>query len=119
MLSLFPTLLSYQLLAPFLLRVTLGVVFIVWSYSHLKSREHSKKVALGIVDALVGLFLVIGLWMQVVALIAAILLAAGLVMKAMKKSLFTSGVNYYFILLIISLSLLFLGAGAFAFDLPL
>lgn len=107
------------MLAPFLLRVTLGVVFIVWAYKHLKSHEHPKWVTLGAVDGVMGVLLVIGLYTQLVALISALFLTIGLISKAFKKSLFTGGVNYYFILFIIAVSLLFLGAGAFAVDLPL
>ena len=119
MLSLFPVLLSYEMLAPFVLRVTLGAVFIVWAYAHLKSREHKKKTALGVLDAIVGLLLIIGLYTQLAALVAVIMLLIGLIMKAKKKTLFSDGINYYFILLVIAFSLVVLGAGAFAFDLPL
>ncbi len=119
MLSLFPSLLTYEQVAPFLLRLTLGAVFIYWSYKHLKVRTNSKKMTLGILDGIAGILLVIGLYTQLVALVTAVMLLFGLFGKVQGKSLFTDGVNYYVILLVISLSLLLMGAGVFSFDLPL
>lgn len=119
MLSLFPSLLSYEPIAPFLLRVTLGAVLLVWSYKRIRNRQDAKTTMFGIVEGIAGILILIGLWMQLGALIAAVIFLIKLVHKLREKALFTSGVNYYFILFIISLSLLFLGPGDFSFDLPL
>lgn len=119
MLSLFPDFFTYSLIAPFLLRLTLAAVFLYWAYGKIKSRENAKVATLGLLEAVVGILLVVGLFTQMAALVAALILVVKLIGKIHTKSLFTSGVNYYFILFIISFSLLFLGPGAFAFDLPL
>ena len=118
MLSLFPSLLTYEQLAPFLLRLTLGVVLIHWSYGRLKNKNTAVR-SFAVLEGIVGILLVLGLYTQLAALIAALVFFVQLIKKAKTKSLFTDGVNYYFILLMISLSLLLLGAGAFSFDLPL
>ena len=119
MLSLFPSLLVYELLAPLLLRVTLGAVLIFWSYGKLKERKSATANTVSLIEGLAGILLVIGLYTQLAALAAAIIFFMKLVQKLQTKSLFTNGVNYYFILFIISVSLLFLGPGILAFDLPL
>lgn len=121
MLSLFPSLLTYELLAPFFLRLTLGLVLLRWGWKGLKAGRGDDKQAglLGIIDTLAGVLLVAGFLTQFAALVAIIILGAKLVGKIMTKAFFTDGVNYYFILFVIALSLLFTGPGFFAFDLPL
>ena len=125
MLSIFPSLFTYSLLSGLILRLTLGLVFLFWGYKRLMSKsekigtEKKKITAFGTVKAIIGILLIIGLWTQLAALASAIILIVKLAHKARSKSLFTDGVNYYFILLMISLALLFTGAGALAFDLPL
>lgn len=119
MLSLFPSFLTYGQLGPFLLRLTLGAILLYWAYGRIRRRENGKTTAYGVVEAAVGVLLVIGLFTQLAALIALVVFLVELIKKARTKAFFTAGVNYYFILLIISLSILVLGPGAFAFDLPL
>lgn len=119
MLSFFPLLFTYQEFAPFLLRITLGAVLVFWSYKRLKSRNSPFSSGLGIIEGIIGILLVIGFLVQIASLISAIIFLIKLIKKIQTKSLFTDGVNYYFILLVISLALLVLGPGRFAFDLPL
>lgn len=119
MLSLFPSLLVYELVAPLLLRLTLGAILIFWSYGKLKERRSAAANTVSLIEGIAGILLVIGLYTQLAALVAAIIFCVHLFKKLQTKSLFTNGVNYYFILLIISLSLLVLGPGILAFDLPL
>jgi uncharacterized membrane protein YphA (DoxX/SURF4 family) len=119
MLSLFPSLLVFGLVAPFLLRVTLGAVLIFWSYGKLKARKSAAANVVSLIEGISGILLVIGLYTQLAALAAAIIFFVHLVKKLQTKSLFTDGVNYYFILFIIAISLLLLGPGILAFDLPL
>jgi uncharacterized membrane protein YphA (DoxX/SURF4 family) len=121
-LSLFPSLLSFGLLAPLLLRLTLGIVVFFWGYHGVKSagsKDDPRKIAFNILDLIVGVLLIVGLFTQLAALITAVILTVKLVNKARAKALFTDGVNYYFILFVIALSLLFSGAGFLGFDLPL
>lgn len=119
MLSIFPSLLSYQMLAPLLIRLTLGIIFLFWTYKTLRSRPNTNKKIIAVIEGLSGLLLVIGLWTQIAALIIAIDLLIRLYGKYQNKSLFSDGINYYFILLILAISLLFTGAGFVAIDWPL
>ena len=120
MLSAFPSLLSWSQLSPLLIRVTLGAVFVFRSYRALAKTSNTSMIKLhGLIEGLAGILLIIGLWTQVAALVAAIDMIALLIERGMKKALFTDGVNYYLILLVMALSLLVTGAGFLAFDLPL
>ncbi|MEN9912684.1 MAG: hypothetical protein RLY66_92 [Candidatus Parcubacteria bacterium] len=122
MLSVFPALLSYEQLAPFILRVVLGLTLAYFGYQKVLGRGNSSgsntKVYGGI-EILVSVFLIIGLWTQVAALINAVILVIKLALKIRHKEFLTSGVNYYVLLLAMAVALMFLGAGRFAFDMPL
>ncbi len=117
MLSLFPLLLSYSLLAPFLLRLTLAAVFIHRAKTNIRSTGYEK--ILGIIEVVGSILLVIGLYTQVTALIFGILLAFFISDKIKQRAFLTNGVNYYLILFVLCLVLLVSGAGSFAIDLPL
>ena len=120
MLSVFPSLLSYSQLSPFLIRIALGVIFIYWTYKILRNTNNEAKTkAIALIEGVAGVLLVIGLWTQVAALVAIIDLGIRLVQKIMKKSFLTDGVNYYLVLLVMAVSLIVTGAGWLAFDLPL
>ena len=119
MLSIFPSLLALEGFAPLLLRLTVGAVFALWAYGKLKKRASSQDTVLGCVEGLVALGLILGVYTQLAALIAAVILGARLVQKVQQKAFLTDGVNYYLILFIISVTLLLTGPGFLAFDLPL
>ncbi len=120
MLSLLPSLLSWNQLSPFLIRITLGAVLIFWSYRAFKDKglSNSEK-AFGYVEGITGILLIIGLWTQGAAIVACIKLIGCLIGKIRRKQFLTDGVNYYVILLVMAISLLLTGAGFFGFDLPL
>lgn len=125
MLSIFPSLLAFEGFSPLILRLTLGAIFLFWAYKRLSPRiksknfKDTKQVAAGVIEALTGLSLVLGIFTQIGALVSAIVLGWQLIQKMQKKSFLTDGVNYYLILFVISISLLITGAGFIAFDLPL
>ncbi len=119
MLSLFPSLLAFEQIAHLVLRLTLGIIFLFWAYKGYRGGKTSKHLALTILEGIIGILLVAGLYTQLAALIAAIIFISRLAEKIRGESFFTDGVNYYFILLVISLSLLLTGPGFLAFDLPL
>jgi uncharacterized membrane protein YphA (DoxX/SURF4 family) len=121
-LSLFPSLLSYERIAPFIIRVVLGITLIWFGYYKLKKRGQSSgsnSALYGAVEVITGIFLVIGLYTQLAALINALILVIKLGFKAREGKFLSDGINYYILLLAMAISLLFLGAGAYAFDLPL
>ena len=122
MLSIFPSLLSYQELSPFLIRLVLGITLAYFGYRKIKGRGQSSgsnSVLYGAVEILVSIFILIGLYTQLAALINVIILVIKLAFKARNKQLLTDGINYYILLLVMAISLMVTGAGWWAFDLPL
>lgn len=137
MLNIFPELLFLQILAPFLLRVAIGVMFLWVGYSYLfKDREmiiaqlsmkwpkfaRFSVIFGGIFEMITGIFLIVGLFTQAAAIAGALIAIDALSAKFFYKDL-DKVVRYskmfYILVLIISLSLIVSGAGAFAVDLPL
>ena len=120
MLTLFPTLLSWNQFSPFIIRLALGAVFVYWAWLRLKQSEATTgSRILGIADAVLGIALVVGFWTQVAATLVALDLIWRIIKKGTEKALFTSGVNYYVVLLVLALSLLVTGAGWWGFDLAI
>ncbi len=119
-LSVFPSLLAFEQISPLLIRLTLGVVLVYSAYRALSGTSlNIQKKSLHIIEALAGLFLILGLWTQVAALFATVDLIVRLIDKIIKKAFLTDGVNYYLILLVLAISLLFTGGGFLGFDRPL
>ena len=134
--SLFPQLFDFEQLAPLILRAVLGVVFIVHGFPKL-FKNYSQTVSFfesvglkpgkvwvfisGGVEFFGGIFLVIGLFTQVAASLVAINMAVALFWVKIHKSKakFSNGYEFDLVLLIALATLLFLGAGALALDLPL
>ncbi|MBI2047649.1 MAG: hypothetical protein HYT27_00770 [Parcubacteria group bacterium] len=116
MVSLFPDLLSFALVAPFIIRLCLGFYFLLYG---LRLFKNSPNITLGIhkghilgMLAFVGSILVlVGLFTQAAAILLA-LLSLYRIKRSQNKIL-------YALLFGMALSLLFSGAGLFAFDLPL
>ncbi len=117
MLSLFPSLLVYGVLAPFLLRVILGITVVYFGMNYIQQKQHTP-VILGMIEIILGLLLLVGVYTQAAALLVALILGLKLGKKIATRAFLTHGVNYYLILLVIALSLALSGAGAFAFDRP-
>ena len=117
MLSLFPSLLSWDQVSPLIIRVTLGAIFLYWAYKAVKQRPVSNdKKIVALIELVTGALLVIGLWTQAAAIAAVINLVVRLVERMQKKAFLTDGVNYYLILLVLALSLIVTGPGIWARD---
>lgn len=131
--SVFPELLPFYLLGATLLRITLGMLFTKFGYVKLVTeREHYIKffswihkkygyillIFIGALEFIGGILLIVGLLTQLIALIFAILMSIAIIMKKKNTKILKNDADYYTMLLIISLSLLFLGPGLFAFDYP-
>jgi uncharacterized membrane protein YphA (DoxX/SURF4 family) len=137
MLNIFPDLLFLQLLAPFMLRVALGAMFVWIGYSYFfKDREavfaqlENKwpKLAIpcliggGVFEIITGGFLIAGLFTQATAIAGALIAIDALFVKFLYKDLdklVKYNKMFYILILVTSLSLIFSGAGIFAIDLPL
>ena len=121
-LSIFPYLLSYQQLSPFIIRVMLGITLAYFGYHKMRGHGQSSgsnSKTYGIVEITIALFLIIGLWTQLAALLNAIILLIKIGFKIKEKKFLTDGVNYYILLLVMAISLIFTGAGFLAIDYPL
>lgn len=133
--SLFPSLFDFQMLGIFALRVTLGLIF-VWFWYKKVFRQRAERIhffeKLGLrpavlyfalvthIEGIAGVLLVIGLWTQGAVIVTGILMILATLIKFFKPSALPKNtIEFYLILATVSFSLLFLGAGAFAFDLPL
>jgi len=134
MLNPFPDLLTYARLAPLILRLVAGLIFIdlgvflfknekenwIASLSALKiPRPQIAVKILGCVEIIGGLMFILGFYTQIAALILALLTFAESYVEYKAPVLLKRNFVFYLMLLAITLSLLFSGAGAFAFDLPL
>ena len=134
MLNPFPELLSFSLLGPFVLRVVLGLIFIDlgilkfrgektrWLASFETLNIHPADLMLAIYALLQivgGVFLVAGFWTQVAALVLAVFSGIELGIEWRAREVLKRDLVFYLLLFVISVSLLFTGAGAFAFDIPL
>lgn len=133
--SLFPQLLDFQMLGIFALRVTLGLIFIYFWYEKVTHQRAERieffeklglrpaKVYFSIVssvEGIAGILLVVGLYVQGVAIVTGVLMLLATLIKWRKPSaLPRNTIEFYIILAVVSFSLLFLGPGAFAIDLPL
>jgi uncharacterized membrane protein YphA (DoxX/SURF4 family) len=133
MLSAFPSLLDYGLLAPFIIRVVAGLIFIDLGYLKIK-RERTRwfnlfNTFLGIggffvglaaaIEIVGGILLFIGLFTQVAALVLAILTWLNLYLEWRDEMFVRRSFVFYVMLFAMTLSLLFSGAGFFALDYPL
>ncbi len=133
--SLFPELFTYGFLATGVLRITLGLIFIWFAYEKF-FRERTEHIAffekLGMKPAIVffalvtgvefiaGIGLLVGYYTQIAALITGSLMTFATFIKLYRpQALPGNTLEFYILLAILSFALIFLGPGAFAFDLPL
>lgn len=135
MISIFPELFGYSFLATFVLRVALGAVFIVFAYTtffrdrnaYMNAWEtlivRSGKIFLGVgvaVNLIIGVLLVVGAFTQIAALAGGIIAMLGAGAKIKRPHLLPhSNLSFYLFLAVVSFSMIFIGPGAFAIDLPL
>lgn len=134
MLNIFPELLNYGLLAPTIIRITLAVTLLFIGYETVFSKRLSflsyfeaKKYPLakllpwklGIAEIIAGLFLFFGFYTQIAALVTVFLSLMLLYIENRDEKILPHSLTFYLMLVIVSVTLLFSGAGAFAVDLPL
>ncbi len=133
--SLFPELFTYGFLATGILRITLGLIFVWFAYEkffHKRAESLAFFEKLRMKPAIVffvivtgiefiaGVGLVIGFYTQVAALITGVLMTLATFIKLYRPdALHRNTLEFYITLAVLSFALIFLGPGAFAFDLPL
>jgi len=116
MLSLFPELFNFSFVAPFVLRIALGVPLINHGLNKAVSKGKASQRILGGVVFLSGILLIIGLFVQATAVaVSLIIIINSIFYRGQdKKSL-----SERLIRLAIAISLILTGPGIFALDLPL
>lgn len=134
MLNPFPELLTYGILAPFLLRIVVGLLFIDLGALKLKGEKtrwlktfealslHPAEPLLkgyASLQIIGGVMLVLGFWTQVAALAFVISTGIEIYLEWKEQVLLKRNIVFYVLVFTICLSLLLTGAGAFAIDLPL
>ncbi len=134
MLNTFPSLLTFSLLAPLILRVVLGLIFVNLGYLELTSEKkrwaaffetvHFKPatffvILVGLVEIIGGVFLIAGFLTQISALVFSIITFGEFYAEYREETLLKRDIIFYLLIFAISLSLLLSGAGIFALDLPL
>lgn len=134
MLNTFPELLNYSILAPTLLRLVLAFVLITIGIDTITKKKilflayfESKAYPLakllpwkfGIAEIILGLFFLFGFFTQIASLIAIYILFCLFYIENRAEKILPHNSTFYLIMIVIAISLLFLGAGAFAVDLPL
>ncbi|MFZ3020463.1 MAG: DoxX family protein [Minisyncoccia bacterium] len=134
MLNPFPELLSLGLVAPFILRIVIGLVFINTGYLKLTKEKQRWLIfmnairlkpakqfvlALGLIEMVSGALLIIGLGTQYVCLVLLVLTAKEWFVEYKEDVLVARDIVFYSLVGAILLSLLLTGAGFLAFDLPL
>lgn len=116
-LSIFPDLLTFGLIAPLLLRVIAGFIFIHLGYKKVHKNKYSWIIPYA--EIIGGIFLILGLFTQAVALILSFFILYTMYKKIRQPNLHNNSIEFFILLLTVLLSLLFLGAGFFAIDLPI
>jgi uncharacterized membrane protein YphA (DoxX/SURF4 family) len=133
-LNTFPNLLTFGQLSPFFLRVVLGLIVIDLGVlklgkEHVAWRELFETInlrpsrffvkLLAYIELIGGFMLIIGSYTQLVAIVFSILFLCEAILEYREPTLEKRDLTFYVLVFTISLSLIFLGAGAFAIDLPL
>jgi len=133
-LNTFPTLLTFGIFAPLILRVILGFIVINLGYLKLTSEKnawqqlfetiniHPSRIfvkVLSYIEIIGGLMLIAGAYTQLTAMVFAVLFFCEAVLEYRDPVLEKRNLTFYILIFGIALSLIFLGAGALAIDLPL
>lgn len=114
MLSVFPEILFLSPLAPFLIRVALGILFAFAAWAHVQQQDSASRI-LSILEFGIAIALVIGAWTQPASLLGSIVVAVWFFQPT--NRVYT--MSTILLALVMTLSLIVTGAGAFALDLPL
>ena len=129
MLSLFPRLLDFSVITISVLRIVTGIFFLWEGYIALKKNkcpvievitpEKRKwcKTPIGTISVIGGVFLSIGLFTQITAIVLAVVSIINGFAKRHENPAQT--IPYYLLLFFVSLAFLFLGPGTWGLDFPL
>jgi len=133
-LNTFPDLLTFGTLSPFILRVVIGLIILdlgilkfgrehvawqeLFDAINLQPSKLCVKI-LAFTEVIGGLMLIAGSYVQLTAMVFTVLFFIELILEYRQSALEKRDLTFYILMFSVSLSLVFLGAGAFAFDIPL
>jgi uncharacterized membrane protein YphA (DoxX/SURF4 family) len=130
-LNTFPDLLTFSILSPFILRIALGLIAVNLGRLKLTTEKTAWKElfetinfhpseyfikGLAGIEIIGGLSILAGTYTQISAIIFSIIFFCEMVLEFREESLEKRNLSFYILMFAISLSLVFLGAGAFAID---
>ena len=115
MLSLFPALLFLAPLSALVIRVAIACLFILSSYTRTRSASSLFLYTFTALEFVAALSLALGYWAQAGAVLGAVIVGVWFVIPSMRAY----SKSTTLLMLILCLSILVTGPGAFAFDLPL
>lgn len=130
----FPELLTFSLLAPTLLRLTLGIFIILLGYTKFKNPHKGVAdffealgfkpsvyyvKALAVTEIVMGVALFMGFLTQIAALIIAVITFVSFIITIRHPETGLEKSSLYALFFVISISLVLTGAGLLAIDLPL
>lgn len=133
MLSIFPELFTYSLVAPAILRIALGIIFLHIAYLKFfpeRKARISFFSGLGFpaprmwwaliagIEFVGALLLLVGLFVQPAAIALALIIGIAGIIKLVRPAALRNDFSYYALLCITLISLLFLGPGFWAIDIP-
>lgn len=131
--NIFPQLFTFSLIAPLILRVVLGLVFLNLGFLKLGKEKSGWisslhilgvrparffAVLLGLIEIIGGLLLIAGAYTQLTALILAVITVSELLVEYEEESILKRDFIFYLLLATICVSLLLSGAGLYAVDMP-
>lgn len=122
MLSLWPDLFNLAPVAPVILRLALGGTFIFYGLREVIRPHYLSGFSahlIGTWDTLLGILLIIGFFTQGVAVLVLLELFGYLLVRLKNKEKLPIPIDYILVMMVISLTLILLGAGLWAVDLPL
>lgn len=134
MLNTFPELLNYAMLGPTLLRLVLAFTLITIGIDTIRNKRAlfvayfaGKEYPMAnilpwkfaIVEIILGVFFLFGFFTQITALISVYVLFSLFYIENRAERILPHTSFFYVVMIVIALSLLLTGAGAFAVDLPL
>ncbi len=133
-LNTFPSLLTFSMFSPLILRVVIGIIVINLGILKLNKEKISWQKLfetinflptqifvkiLAFIEIIGGLILIAGAYTQITAMVFSALFFCEAILEYREPVLEKRNITFYILMFSISLSLIFLGAGFLAFDLPL
>ncbi len=132
MLATFPHLFDYLLIAPTLLRIIVGIILLSFAYKMYMRKEWGQKTIsrIGVAPVfffwvlfifaglLGGLFLIVGLFTQIVSLALALFYGAAFFISLREPEVFENRPEFFILMAVVCLSLVFLYPGLWTIDIP-